>query len=443
VYFIEFAYVMIVLLFILYYNSRNMPFIEGLFLILIICSPYSISIIPFRQDMYEIYGIYSNNGILNIVNFYKIAGLSILDMMALLIIVININTVMKIPSFFIMFYFLVGCFSIIGYSISSYLFWSPELDNIFNILSVFKSIIYIISVYCAIDRICKHIGFDKFIKFLANLILCYCIINALILCFLPDWYTWVKYSFNYLFLDQTDQFLVFLYCLLAVWGPLSGIHRYKIYALILCIMLLLSGGKGGVYSLVILAMAWLYKNSNINSAILSICFFLIMILSWMLSYYIGFNVFDLSIYTRYFQVNQLFLNYMNNILTIFFGIGPSKAYFFYSEPAILDPGAYTSSELNSSFKIGFQMPYLTWIKNFGLSGLILLYLSLNYVVKTARHSKSNEAYFSGIVYALGLYFLLVGFMDFPSFGLKTIIPISLYIYIVKMNATNIHCEGRK
>lgn len=31
VYFIEFAYVMIVLLFILYYNSRNMPFIEGLF----------------------------------------------------------------------------------------------------------------------------------------------------------------------------------------------------------------------------------------------------------------------------------------------------------------------------------------------------------------------------------------------------------------------------
>lgn len=105
VYFIEFAYVMIVLLFILYYNSRNMPFVEGLFLILIICSPYSISIIPFRQDMYEIYGIYSNNGILNIVNFYKIAGLSILDMMALLIIVININTVMKMPSFFIMFYF--------------------------------------------------------------------------------------------------------------------------------------------------------------------------------------------------------------------------------------------------------------------------------------------------------------------------------------------------
>ncbi|ECI0393606.1 hypothetical protein AE412_23690, partial [Salmonella enterica subsp. enterica] len=84
---------------------------------------------------------------------------------------------------------------------------------------------------------------------------------------------------------------------------------------------------------------------------------------------------------------------------------------------------------------GFQMPYLSWIKNFGLSGVILLLLALNYIIKVAWSFKKDDIFFSGAVYSLGLYFILIGFMDFPAFGLKTIIPISLYIYIINNKLT--------
>ncbi|EBX7764749.1 hypothetical protein E1B32_22300, partial [Salmonella enterica subsp. enterica serovar Champaign] len=419
VHLIELAYVLIIISFIILFYMKNVPLLEGGFLLLIICSPYSISIIPFRQDTIELYGLYSNSGLLNLFNFYKVAGLSILDLIALLVIVKNFKLALKMPIFFKFFYILISFFSIIAYAISAYLIWSPELDNVIRALSVFKSIIYIISIYCVIEKICSRIGFKLFLKILMNIILTYCIINCVLLSFLPSWYTWVKYSFNYLFLDQTDQFLVFLFCLLTFWGPLSKLYRYKLYAFLLCIMLFLSGGKAGVYSIMILAMGWLYQKSNIKGSNLGVIFLCAMIFSWLLSYFIGVYELDISIYSRYFQVQQLFLNYSNNILLVFFGIGPSKAYIFYDFPTIFDPGAYTSEELSSSFRLGFQMPYLSWIKNFGLSGVILLLLALNYIIKVAWSFKKDDIFFSGAVYSLGLYFILIGFMDFPAFGLKT------------------------
>jgi len=159
----------------------------------------------------------------------------------------------------------------------------------------------------------------------------------------------------------------------------------------------------------------------------------IVLLSWILSYTIGLYELDLSIYTRYFQVKQLFINYENYLYLTLFGIGPAKAYLFYSQPAIFDPGAYTTEELNSNFKLAFQMPYLSWFKNFGILGGVMIFVSLNYVVKIALRFRSTAVFSPAIIYALGLYFVMVGFMDFPSFGLKTIIPISLYIYMVKCN----------
>ncbi|EAA7246066.1 hypothetical protein OC65_25070, partial [Salmonella enterica] len=130
VHLIELAYVLIIISFIILFYRKNVPLLEGGFLLLIICSPYSISIIPFRQDTIELYGLYSNSGLLNLFNFYKVAGLSILDLIALLVVVKNFNLVLKMPIFFKFFYILISFFSIIAYGISAYLIWSPELDNI-------------------------------------------------------------------------------------------------------------------------------------------------------------------------------------------------------------------------------------------------------------------------------------------------------------------------
>lgn len=431
VHLIELSYILLVFISLIYYRRKGLPLWEGIFLFLIIFSPYSISIIPFRQDTFESYGIYNNSDILNFVNFYKIAGLSILDILAVILIIKNINSAFKLPIFFKRFYLTIIILSVISYSISSTIFWSPELDSYIRLFSVLKSIVYVISIYSVIDKICFCMGLNDFLRMLANIIFLYCITNAILLNFLPDWYTWVKYSFNYLFLDQTDQFIVFLYCVLAIWGPLSSQHRYKLYSLILCMILVLSGGKAGIYSLLILIFAWCYDKIKISSASLNIVFFGIILLSWLISCTIGMSELDISIYTRYFQVKQLLINYENNLQLLFFGIGPSKAYLFYDTPVIFDSGAYTIDELNSKFKLAFQMPYLSWLKNYGLFGFGLLLILINYISKTAWTFKLNRVSFAVAIYALGLYFVLVGFMDFPSFGLKTIIPISLYIYLVR------------
>lgn len=422
-----------VITFSLVYYKKGLPLVEGVFLLLIIYSPYSISIIPFRQDTYESYGLYDNTNILNVVNFYKSSGLSILDIYAILIIIKNIKSAFNIPQFFKVFYSSVIFISTVAYTFSSLTIWSTELDSLPRALSVLKSIVYIISMYCVIERSCRCMGVSIFLKMLANIILIYCIINAILLSFLPAWYTWVKYSFNYLFLDQTDQFIVFLYCTLALWGPHSNQRRYIIYGFLLIMMLAISGGKGGVYSLLILVFSWLYKKMQRSGASLGALFLCIMLLSWILSYTIGLNELDISIYTRYFQVKQLFANYENNLFLMLFGFGPAKAYLFYSQPAIFDPGAYTTEELSSNFKLAFQMPYLSWLKNFGILGVGLLFVSLNFVIKTTWRYRHVTIFSPALTYSLGLYFILVGFMDFPSFGLKTIIPISLYIYIIKCN----------
>lgn len=431
VHLIELAYVLMAAIFAIIYCRKGFPFWECLFLILIICSPYSISIIPFRQDTYESYGLYSNSGILNFLNFYKILGFSVLDLLALFLVAKNLNAALKIPPFFKKFYLGIVVVSIISYTISSFFMWSPELDSVARALSILKSIVYIVAIYCVIDKACQSIGLNAFLRMLANIIFVYCIVNAVLLNFLPGWYTWVKYSFNYLFLDQTDQFIVFLYCVIALWGPLSHQHRYKIYALILVTMLTLSGGKAGIYSLLVLGIAWIYQKTKTSAANLGVLFLFIMLLSWIISYVIGMYMLDISIYTRYFQVYQLFLNYEDNLLLLFFGIGPSKAYIFYDTPVFFDPGAYISDELKSDYKLAFQMPYLSWIKNFGLLGVCFLFAAINNVVRMSWVFKNNKLFSSAAFYALGLYFVLVGFMDFPSFGLKTIIPISLYMYLVR------------
>ena len=433
VHFIELCYIWMVVIFTIIYHRKGLPLIEGLFLLLIICSPYSISIIPFRQDSYELYGLYSNTNILNVLNFYKFFGLSVLDLYAIVIIIKNFKSAINIPQFFRIFYFSIVVVSIISYTLSSLLMWSSELDSVSRALSVMKSIVYIFSIYCVIERSCRCMGLSAFFMMLANIILIYCVMNAILLSFLPPWYTWVKYSFNYLFLDQTDQFIVFLYCTLALWGLKNNKRRYKLYALLLVMMLAISGGKGGIYSLLILGFSWLYQKMQTSSANLGALFICIMVISWILSYAIGLYELDVSIYTRYFQVKQLFINYENNLLLMIFGLGPSKAYLFYSQPAIFDPGAYTTEELSSNFKLAFQMPYLSWLKNFGLFGVCLLFVALNYVVKSAGCIRRTAMFSPAIVYSLGLYFVLVGFMDFPSFGLKTVIPISPYIYLIKCN----------
>lgn len=104
VHFIEVSYILMIVTFLFVYNKKGLPFIEGIFLLLIICSPYSISIIPFRQDTYEFYGLYNNTNILNLVNLYKLGGLSILDIFAMLVILKNLNTALYMPRFFRFFY---------------------------------------------------------------------------------------------------------------------------------------------------------------------------------------------------------------------------------------------------------------------------------------------------------------------------------------------------
>lgn len=440
VHFIELSYILMMVFFLFFYNKKGLPLVEGAFLLLIICSPYSISIIPFRQDTYELYGLYSNANILNLMNFYKFAGISILDMFAILVILKNFNSVFYIPHFFKVFYLSIILLSVIAYTFSSLTMWAPELDSVTRALSVLKSIVYIVSVYCVIERSCRRMGMSAFFRMLANIIFIYCFVNAVLLNFLPAWYTWVKYSFNYLFLDQTDQFIVFLYCVLVFWGPQSNQGRFKIYAFLLIMLLAISGGKGGVYSLLILLFSWCYQRMQASSASLGGMFICIVLLSWILSYIIGLYELDISIYTRYFQVKQLLINYENNLLLMLFGLGPAKAYLFYSQPAIFDPGAYTTEELSSNFKLAFQMPYLSWLKNFGILGGVMLFISLNYVVRTALRFRHMAMFSPAIIYALGLYFVMVGFMDFPSFGLKTIIPISLYIYMVKCNMISYNKE---
>ncbi|MGY0146710.1 hypothetical protein [Edwardsiella tarda] len=316
--------------------------------------------------------------------------------------------------------------SIVSYAISSLIMWSVQLDSITRLLSAVKMICYIFALYYSIIRICDKINIIIFFGIISKLIIIYFIGMALLLTQLPSWYTWVKYSFHYKFLDQTDQFLVFLLISMAFFTPLKENIQYKIYSIIATSFILISGGKAFVYTLLLIFLGVLFKTEKIKTLSLFIVFYVAMILSWIISYVIGWWGGDLSIYTRYFQINQLLLNYAEHPILFLFGSGLGKAYYFFSEQPVFDPGAYIGEELLSKFKLGFQMPYLLWLKNYGLFGGGVLVILFVYIHNNIIRNKTT---ISAFVFLLSLYFILICGMDFPSFGLKTLIPVAIYMYL--------------
>ncbi|KAA1194766.1 hypothetical protein [Photorhabdus heterorhabditis] len=427
---LEIIYVSLILVSILFSFSKKIPLLDTLFVVLVLLSPYSISIIPFRQDTINNYNLYSNYDILNIINFYKVLSLSPLDYLCILIFCKNINQIINTPKFFLIYFTLITLVGIISYYISSIVLWSDELDNITRIIPTIKPVIYILSLYSSIFKICKTISLYNFILLFLSLSSLYFISSAIILNFLPTWYTWVKYGANYLFLDQTDQFIAFLFIVITIFIPIP--NKYKIIALIIFSMLIISGAKAFIYSLIIIILSYFCKNFNLKISSAMVLFFSAIIISWGLSLVIGINKWDTSIYTRYFQVHQLIINYSSEKILIFFGIGPYKAYRFFAEPELFDSGAYISKELSTMFRIGFQMPYLSWIKNYGLSGVFFIIISSKYVISHTKKAFSINRNFGALNLSLGIYFILVCCMDYPAFGIKTLLPIAIYIYMQKM-----------
>lgn len=428
---IEISYIILSLIFLFLFKTQKGGWAESLYVVLVITSPYSISIIPFRQDAIDFYGIYDNTRVLNVLNFYKIYGLSILDCFSIFILAKNVKLITnKMPFFFIIIYYIVVIFSLISYSISSLVIWSEELDDYHRFLSVFKSLVYILSLYCCFIKLGQRMGLDQLCQLLCLIIIIYFFSNAVFLSFLPQWYTWIKYGFNYKFLDQTDQFLVFLVLAISFFGPLKSRWLYMVGALFLAGLIIISGGKAFVYTLFILAISYFIMKNWISLRQSIILFMSGIVFSWVVTLWIGSSMLDLSIYTRYFQVEQLVLNYINYPVLSLFGIGANKAYYFFSEQLVFDPGAYFSEELETNFRLGFQTPYLLWLKNYGMFGLLIVAMSL---LLLANEENKNKVVSKAFFVALSFYFILIVIFDYPSFGIKTFIPVALYMYIFKLN----------
>jgi hypothetical protein len=416
-----------------FFKKVRSHFFEIVYLVGGLLSPYSISIIPYRQDYLDFYSLYTNSGVLNF--FYFWDGLIIAPVYWLTLIVLfkNFSYLLALRDYFVKLVALVTLFSTLPL-LYSYFFHSSEVDRIFIFFSPVKSFLMFLAFFVSVDRIASRIDLIYFIKRLSFLYFSYAVIISLLISYdVPDWMVWVKYGFKYKFLDQADQYFIFALILICV----SVLYRnisFSVMTLVLFVMLLLSGGKGAIYYLAAAFFVYGFLVFKFGYALSYYSYFLFVAFTWAVAAVVGGLHLDVSSYTRYHQLVQLLRNYLEDPFLMIWGMGAQKAYYFFEEPILYDPGAYFSNEELSSYKIAFQMPFLDFLRTSGFVlgvGLAII-ISINlqkFYLDKIKHIDDRR--FKAFFLASAIYFVMFGFMAYPFWGGKQALSAALFAVIIK------------
>lgn len=309
--------------------------------------------------------------------------------------------------------------------------WS-ELDRISLFFLPIKAVLLLAAFMFAFKAVIQSLDPKILVKYIFSLYVGYVIIMALALALLvPDWMVWNKYGLKYKFLDQTDQVVVFFFLLLSP-SFFSGRPIFLVFCFGLVLLLFLSGGKASIYYVLAVGAVAAYRYTRLSFNLCITTLLLAIACSWVVTYCIGAGEYDLSMYTRYHQLQQLLVNYYNEPLQFFWGMGVQKSYYLFDQPKFFDPGAYISDELLSDYRIGFQTPFLDFLRNsgvicgFGLLGLITL--SICWKHRDLKKWTDDKDILSFYL-AVSSYFVMLGFMFFPFWGIKTVLFSALFFVL--------------
>lgn len=414
----------------LYWKVKSNIFEIG-YLALALLTPYSISIIPFRQDYLSQYEIYSNNDLLTFFFFNANFLIAPFYYCSLFVLVKNLRFLPVLHSFFFKWMVVISLFALLPLFYSYGNNWS-ELDRLALFFLPIKALLLLATFMFAFKAIIKNIDPELFVRYVFLLYVGYVLVMALALALLvPDWMVWIKYGLKYKFLDQTDQVAVFFFLLLLP-SFFSGRPMLVLICFSLLLLLLLSGGKASVYYILAVGAVAAYRYTKLSFNMCLSMLLLAIASSWLVTYVVGAGEYDISMYTRYHQLQQLSLNYLNDPLQFIWGMGVQKSYYLFDAPEFFDPGAYIADELLSNYRIGFQTPFLDFIRNSGvIFGFgLLVSISISVCLKhKALKQKTGDKCILSFYLAASLFLLMLGYMFFPFWGVKTVMFSALFFVL--------------
>lgn len=400
-----------------------------LVLFIYLFSPYSISIMPLRQDNIGDDKVLNAN-LLNFFNFYKFAGFSFFD---LLFIFLSVRAWAKCRFLYFSWVtwglLLVSFIGLCSYWIT-YLFDPSKLDSVIDSCLGFREVISIMGVSSILFYLFRD-GLVRSLRILGFNICLYLSISVLIMSFTSDAYVWIKYSYKFFFLDQADYSLVIL---LFVIGFSLKNRLFVLMAMFFSVLTLLSGVKAYFIDLFFICMTLMYWRLKYKQPLILGTVGLFIFFNIAVAFYLGANKIDTSIYTRYYQTEQLFAYNWTKPYSYLTGIGFNKSYKTTADPELIDEGAFSKDEMNSTYKIGFQMPYIMNYRNVGLLGMAICILVCFLLARNAVYFSMNPG--SDTIRRLGYFVLpllvsLYGF-NFPFFGNKVIFC-AAFIFVLFSN----------